>query len=239
MTPREHAAELNEAAIRWASGDRTGAEDEALEAAVERFRQARGDYRAENQAAITRASLELREHCIRELSSHGVPVTTESIAACRTAVSSYAMAAQADRDLLERLVQAIEGTIAEPSTELRMLLEEAYAEGIERPAELEEPSCARCSCTSERACADGCFWASVEPPICSACLTGPEIDAMLEALSATSVGLHMQAEHLLQLRERRIVLPSSNNLGDWAGRLGRGEDADVAAVAVGGTGRPR
>jgi hypothetical protein len=33
-----------------------------------------------------------------------------------------------------------------------------------------EVKCIRCGCTESRACADGCSWASTDPPICSRCV---------------------------------------------------------------------
>lgn len=33
-----------------------------------------------------------------------------------------------------------------------------------------EIKCIRCGCTEERACAGGCSWASVHPPICTECV---------------------------------------------------------------------
>lgn len=29
--------------------------------------------------------------------------------------------------------------------------------------------CQLCGCTDDRACPDGCYWVSTDPPICSAC----------------------------------------------------------------------
>jgi hypothetical protein len=33
-------------------------------------------------------------------------------------------------------------------------------------------SCTGCGCTDERACPGGCEWASLDPPLCSACADG-------------------------------------------------------------------
>jgi hypothetical protein len=38
-----------------------------------------------------------------------------------------------------------------------------------------DAACVRCGCTDDRACDVGCTWASLEPPICSACVKEGEV----------------------------------------------------------------
>ncbi len=34
--------------------------------------------------------------------------------------------------------------------------------------------CVKCGCTDERACDGGCFWVSLDPPVCSRCAPKPK-----------------------------------------------------------------
>lgn len=36
--------------------------------------------------------------------------------------------------------------------------------------------CRFCGCSTDRACAGGCHWVSIDPPICSACVEAPAED---------------------------------------------------------------
>ncbi len=58
--------------------------------------------------------------------------------------------------------------------------------------------CRQCGCTNERACPGGCSWASINPPICSACVeqeVGPARAELrprseVDACPQSPIGLH-------------------------------------------------
>jgi hypothetical protein len=59
-------------------------------------------------------------------------------------------------------------------------------------------ACVNCGCTDERACvtADGpCSWASLSPPICSACAAGGDEDSALERDDFYAGGIGAGADH--------------------------------------------
>jgi hypothetical protein len=37
------------------------------------------------------------------------------------------------------------------------------------------PACERCGCTQWWACAGGCAWVSIDPPVCSRCVREPNV----------------------------------------------------------------
>ena len=40
--------------------------------------------------------------------------------------------------------------------------------------------CIVCGCTEDAACLGGCYWHTVEPPVCSACVEDEPIEAIME-----------------------------------------------------------
>lgn len=234
MTRREHEAALIQAAMEWAAGGGGEAENEALGAAVARYQGAVGGVGIDPKTV--RASSDLHDLCVAQLVAHKVPATPNAIAACRTACSGFVQVAEADRELLAALVHAVDATVIEPATpELRALLDEAYESGVERLAELEQPTCSRCSCTDEHACAGGCFW--VAPNLCSSCLTSAELDVAMLEYAGLAADLEARFEALAARHDASVVVASPSVLEQWAERVGTGENPDLAAIAVGGTGR--
>jgi len=49
-------------------------------------------------------------------------------------------------------------------------------------------SCQLCGCTDERACPGGCSWVSVDPPLCSACVSLGDEDGGEDGDAGQSLG---------------------------------------------------
>lgn len=47
--------------------------------------------------------------------------------------------------------------------------------------------CIACGCTDEQACPGGCYWHTIEPPLCSACAESPRGHFFSDELCPASV----------------------------------------------------
>lgn len=214
-------ADLIAAVEAWDTGEGTAEEDERLSAAVDAVRRERGDFRVafgERAKALEpefEASGARLAHLRRSLQDHKValdPIIEERVlAALSNACAPSVLDADLYRDLLSRLVHAVYDC---NEFGVHAAIDDVVAEARDAGVGQRCPICDwPIEVSIEKGCTPGNC--SYKPP-------------------------HGSAEYeRIRARREQIAKRPASQLEKFAVGVGAGLDPDVAAVAAGGSGRPR